>query len=207
MPRIPRHLTHRPEGTYHIVMRGNDRIMIFFDDDDRVRFMESVAQEVVRETIVVHHYVLMGNHVHLIVRLGPHSHLSAPMQRIAQAYAKHHAQRYGRTGHLWEGRFKSFPITTDAYLLACGIYVGLNPVRAGIVESPERYRWSSHAAYVTQAADLLVEHDAVYLGLAQTPALRRDVYQSLTRMWLERGLSPDKARRFFSEVPDTVLPT
>lgn len=206
MPRIPRHLTHRPEGTYHVIMRGNDRMGIFYDDADREGFLGAVAREIVLGTIVLHHYVLMGNHVHLVVRLRPDTVISDPLQRIKQTYAKHHSKRHGRTGHLWEGRFKSFLIESDAYLLTCGIYVGLNPVRAGIVVEPELYEWSSHRAYTTSVFDPLVTHDLAYLGLANMPALRREIYRVLTLSWRERNSSSLKVKRFFAKNPLTVIP-
>jgi putative transposase len=187
-------------------MRGNDRAKVFHDNDDRSRFLRLVAQEVIQGSLRLHHYVLMDNHVHMIVRLGPDHTLSAPLKRINQAYSEHHARRYGRTGHLWEGRFKSFFIDNDAYLLTCGIYIALNPVRAGMISSPESYTWSSHRAYVTTRRDPLIEHDPAYLGLAISPAARRKAYRALTLSWEERDMTPLDAERFFSNGPADTSP-
>jgi len=206
MPRIPRHLIHRPEGTYHIVMRGNDRIGIFYDDADREKLLEAIAREIAYGSLVLHHYVLMGNHVHLIARLGPDTTLSDPMRRIKQAYAAHHARRHDRTGHLWEGRFKSFLIESDAYLLTCGIYIGLNPIRAGIVAEPEEYKWSSHRAYTTAMSNPFITYDPAYLGLANDPAARREIFRALTLSWRGRDIPRKKVERFFAKGPLNVLP-
>ena len=206
MPRIPRYLQHRPEGTFHIVIRGNSRNAVFHHPDDFRVYLDLLRAEVCRGSFLLHHYALMSNHVHTIVTLAPEHTLSMPMKRIHLGYSRHHAETYGRSGHLWEERFSSFLIDTDSYLLTCGIYVALNPFRAGICTDPIDYPWSSHKAYVTAEHLDIITHDPAYLGLAPQPRSRRSLYRNLTQMWASQRPDARRIKRFFASSPTSLFP-
>lgn len=144
MPRQPR--LHFPGAVYHVIHRGNDRREIFFDNEDRHRFLLLCQEGCVRFHWRVHAYCLMENHCHLAVQVGTVP-LSNIMQNISFRYTQYINKRYQRIGHLFHGRYKSILVDKDNYLLELIRYIHLNPVRAGIVERPEHYLWSSHREY------------------------------------------------------------
>lgn len=145
MARRPR--IHAPGAFYHVILRGNAGADIFHSNDDRRRFEALVAEGVQRFEHVIHAYCWMTNHVHLAVQVG-----TIPLSRIIQNLAFRHARwvnkRQERSGHLFEGRYKAILVDADRYLLALVRYIHLNPVRAGLVQTPEKYPWSSHRAYL-----------------------------------------------------------
>jgi putative transposase len=132
---------------YHLASRGNERRPIYRDQADRVRFLSILADVVERFHVILHAYVLMDNHYHLLVET-----LEANLARAMQALNGNHAQQFNRlhrrVGHLFQGRYKAILVDHDAYLLELSRYIHLNPVRAGIVERAEHYQWSSTQAYV-----------------------------------------------------------
>jgi len=132
---------------YHITSRGNERKEIFFDDADRDRFLEILKDYHDRHGILIHCYVLMDNHYHLILET-PRANLLKVMHGINGRYTGYFNHRYKRPGPLFQGRYKGVLVEKDAYLLALSRYVHLNPVRAKVVEKPEQYRWSSYLGYV-----------------------------------------------------------
>jgi len=114
--------------------------------------------------------------------------LSEIMRGINLVYARHYNRKYGHTGHFWQDRYKSIIISKDNYLLACGSYVELNPVRARIVEDPKDYRWSSYRAYAYGKRDVLLDKDPVYLQLSEEEGERRKKYREFVRgMLKEKG--------------------
>ena len=134
-----------PGEFFHVLARGNDRGTIFADDADREPFLGLVAETVERYFVTCHAYCLMGNHYHLILQPS-RSNLSAAMRFLNGEYAQRYNRRHGRTGHLFEGRFKNLLIDRDAYLKELSRYIVLNPVRASLVRAPEEWRWSSYRA-------------------------------------------------------------
>lgn len=141
---------------YHILSRGNERRDIFFDDDDRRRFLDSIGDMAQRFEIEVFAYVLMDNHYHLLLRTA-RANLSRAMQWLGVTYANRFNARHSRSGHLFQGRFKSMLVQNDAYLLQLSYYIHRNPLRAKMVERLADYRWSSYRgyAYGQQAAEWL----------------------------------------------------
>lgn len=131
---------------YHVLSRGNERRDIFYDDGDYLRFLETLDRMVARFTIEVHAYVLMRNHYHLLVRT-IEANLSQAIQWLGVSYSVWFNRRHRRTGHLFQGRFKSFLIENERYLVAMGLYIHGNPVRAGVVDRLSGYPWSSYHAY------------------------------------------------------------
>jgi putative transposase len=132
---------------HHIVQRGHCRKDVFLSDFDCVDYLATLAECREALQLKVFAYCLMSNHVHLIVDPGDDANtISALMKRLAGRHARRLNLRNSWSGSIWESRFKCSPIETDRYLLTCGRYVDLNPVRAGIVSSPEDFPWSSYRA-------------------------------------------------------------
>jgi putative transposase len=132
---------------YHVMSRGNRKADIFEDDVDRRRFVKLVGEAAGRYRLLCHSYCLMANHYHVVIECSD-TNLSAAMNWLNGVFAQYSNRRHGRTGHLLQGRFKSVLIGDDAYLRAANTYVLMNPVRAGIVEDPSEWSWSSYRATV-----------------------------------------------------------
>ena len=168
MPRTARFIV--PDLTVHIVQRGHDKQRCFFDETDYRAYLDYLREFALKASCSVHAYCLMTNHVHLLVT--PHSTNSCAklMKNVGQHHVQRINSRRGRKGTLWEGRFYSCPVMTEAYALACYRYIELNPVRAGMVTHPSEYRWSSYGANaIGQRNEFLVPH-AAYCALARTRA-------------------------------------
>jgi putative transposase len=142
-----------PGALYHVTTRGNERRDIFVDDDDRRKFLGMLADYHDRFGIVVHCYVLMDNHYHLVLET-PQGNLVKVMHGLNSSYTGYFNRKYGRAGHLFQGRYKAIVVQKDAYLLELSRYVHLNPVRAGIVKGPEQYAWSSYLGYIRKSKRL-----------------------------------------------------
>lgn len=179
MPRPPR--ISVPNTTFHVVQRGNNQARTFFEEQDYALYLALLEYACRRYQTQVHAYVLMTNHVHLLVTSSLPEGVSRTMQYVAGRYVAKLNRRLGRTGTLWGGRFRSSPIDTDRYLLACYRYIELNPVRAGIVRSPDAYRWSSYRANATEAATSLISAHPVLFSLGKTPLERALRYRELLR--------------------------
>lgn len=177
MARLPR-LTVA-EIPHHLIQRGNDRQAIFRDDADFGRMRELLAEHAAREKVAIHSYVLMTNHFHLLATPQTATGLPRMMQAVGRRYVQYFNRRYGRTGTLWEGRYRATPIQTERYCLTCMAYIDLNPVRAGMVKRPEDYRWSSHGHYRGLQADKLITVPPVYWQLGNTPFDREARYAEL----------------------------
>lgn len=145
MVRKPR--IHVPNGYYHVIQRGVERRDIFIDGRDYERFLGMLAEAVEQDDCRIHGYCLMPNHVHLVVQAGMEP-ISKAMQRLFFRYAGAFNRRHGRSGHLFQGRYKAVLVASDAYVQELIRYVHLNPVRAGMRRKPERYRYSSHRDYI-----------------------------------------------------------
>ena len=147
MPRLSRIIL--PNQPHHIIQRGHNKQDVFLSEDDYRYYLENLNDWKQRLGCKIYAYCLMTNHGHLIIDPGSKAtSLSLLMKRVAGRQTRYVNRRYRRTGTLWEGRYKSSPIETDAYLLACCRYVELNPVRAHIVRLPEQYQWSSYRSKV-----------------------------------------------------------
>ena len=176
---------------FHVTVRGNDRRIVFEDDSDRRRYLSLLKRVQATVPFMLHHYALMDNHVHLLLEPTGNSELSDIIKRLSQSYSIYHGMRHGKKGHLWQGRYWSEIIDTDEYLLTCGIYIELNPVRAGIVGSANKYAWSSHGFYAGEKDDGLITPSPAYLGLGENNADRRKIYTKLTGMWANIGKVSD----------------
>jgi len=168
-----------PGVAQHVVQRGNDRAPCFFQEADDLRYLQDLHEASVHHGCSLHAYVLMTNHVHLLVAPGSEGGVSRMMQAVGRRYVRYINDSSGRTGTLWEGRYKASLVDSERYVLACYRYIELNPVRAGLVAAPDQYRWSSHAANAQGAYDRLLTPHPVYLGLAPEPAQRLAHYRNL----------------------------
>jgi len=136
-----------PGALYHITSRGNERKQIFLDHGDRTAFLAILADYHYRYDTYIHSFVLMGNHYHLILETA-RGNLLQVMHGINGSYTGYFNRKYSRSGHLFQGRYKAILVDKDAYLLQLTRYVHLNPVKAGIVEEPERFAWSSYPGFI-----------------------------------------------------------
>ena len=177
MPRAPR--LELPGVPLHVVQRGNNRAACFFGEVDRRFYLQCLAKSAARTDCAIHAYVLMTNHVHLLVTPGAPGSVAALLQDIGRRYVRVINTIHGRTGTLWEGRFKSSLVDSERYLLTCHRYIELNPVRAGIAAHPSAYPWSSHAHYAAGRRDDLITEHAAFLALGATPAERRAAFREL----------------------------
>ena len=171
---------------------------LFLDTKDYLFYLSVVKRFFQNTDLKISYYVLMNNHVHLIVRAGSSTPLSLAMQKINQAYSRYWHRRYEFVGHIWQGRFKSFLISDDAYLLTCGIYIELNPVRAGLVMATEDYRWSSYVAHAFGKTDNLLDifYDPAYLALGADSHQREIAFRTFTKMWMNHKKVPGTKHAF-----------
>lgn len=186
MPRRARIIL--PDVPVHVIQRGIDRGACFFSDEDRRFYLDTLGGLARANGVAVHAYVLMANHVHLLVTSSAPKSLSALMKGLGQRYVQHVNRRYHRTGTLWEGRFRSCLVQAEAYFVACQRYVELNPVRAGMVPDPADYPWSSFAANAGAQPDPAITPHPLYLALGQTPETRAKAYQHLFTETLDPAL-------------------
>lgn len=163
MPRRPR--IHLPGVPIHLVQRGHNREACFFTDEDFLAYREWLGEALKKSGCALHAYVLMTNHVHLLLTSPGAAAVSQLVMSLGRRYVQYINKTYRRTGTLWDSRYKSSLVHADDYLLLCQRYIELNPVRAGMTDDPAHYRWSSYRANgLGQADALLTPHD-VFLAL------------------------------------------
>jgi putative transposase len=183
MARLPRlTLANQP---HHVIQRGNNRQPIFADRADYQYLLDLLEESAKKFEVAVHAYVLMSNHLHLLVTPQSEEGLPKMMQAVGRSYVRYFNDAQGRSGTLWEGRYKSTLIQTERYLLACMAYIDLNPVRAGLVVAPQDYSWSSHLHYLGARSDRLITPHSLYWELGNTPFAREAAYAEL----VQRGVS------------------
>lgn len=170
-----------PGVPLHVIQRGNNRSQCFRCTEDYERYLRYLADAALRYGCTVHAYVLMPNHVHLLLTPSAADTTSRVMQQLGRRYVRDFNAAYGRTGTLWEGRFRSSLIDSERYFLVCQRYIEQNPVRAGIVHDPREYPWSSYRHYAAVARDPLVTEHECYLRIADTSEGRSEAYQQLCR--------------------------
>ena len=183
MPRKPRFIL--PGIPQHVIQRGNNRAPCFFTDADYQRYLDDLAAAAVKYQCQIHAYVLMTNHVHLLVTPLVDYGISYMMQALGRRYVRYINKRYQRTGTLWEGRYKSSLIDSDQYLLICMRYIELNPVRARMVEHPGDYPWSSYWANAIEDSNGLIDEHAVFSALASRRSDRKHAYRELFRHYMD----------------------
>ena len=188
MARKPR--VHFIGALYHVMARGNQGQAIFTDDADRRRYLELLQESQRRYNYRVYAYVLMSTHTHHLIQVDQ-TPLSKVMQNILFRYTRYWNAKYKKIGHLFQGRYKAILCDKDNYLLELIRYLHLNPVRSKIVEDPERYPWSSHAAYLAPTRTKWIAADEVLPLFAKTPAQAISAYRHFIRDGLEVGHRAD----------------
>lgn len=177
MPRRPRLVTSGVP--LHIIQRGNNRQRCFLVDADYLVYLAMLYKAARLASCNVHAYVLMSNHIHVLATPGSDSSAAHMMKSVGERYVRYFNKRYERTGTLWDGRYKSCPVHDETYLMVCYRYVELNPVRAGIVENPLDYRWSSYHANAFGSRDDIVVAHALYDALGNDHFEREAAYREL----------------------------
>lgn len=176
---------------WHIIQRGNNRSVCFHAEDDYQFYLHYLKEFADKFGCVVHAYVLMTNHVHLLLTPAREDSTALMMKHLGQRYVQYVNRSYRRTGTLWEGRFRSCLTQSEDYVLACYRYIELNPVRAGMVVKPQDYRWSSyHANGLGRASALVRPHDE-YLRLGGDVAERQQAYRALFRAHVDESLTDE----------------
>jgi putative transposase len=177
MARLPRLVI--PFQAHHVLTRGMDRQAIFRCDDDYHAYLNWLGQAAKHFKVAIHAYVLMGNHLHLLVSPTDSEGLGRMMQWIGRFYVPYFNKKYDRAGTLWQGRFKASVIDSEAYFMACSRYIELNPVRAQLVNEPGAYPWSSYAHHAGLKTDPLITDHPLFWALGNTPFEREAAYQRL----------------------------
>lgn len=188
MARLPR-LTV-PGYPHHIIQRGNNRQAIFASTADYELLLAMLEENAKKHQVAIHGYVLMSNHFHLLATPETAEDIPQLMQAVGRRYVRNFNLRQQRTGTLWEGRYRSTLIQAERHLLACMVYMDLNPVRAEMAMDPGDYPWSSYAHYVGRRSDRLITPHPLYWELGNTPFARDEAYAALVRA----GVSLDQQR-------------
>lgn len=166
---------------HHIILRGNNRQAIFIDTADFQRMLALLQTHAQEQGVQVHAFVLMSNHLHLLLTPLEDKSLPQMMQALGRAYVLYFNKRHSRSGTLWEGRYRSALIQTERYFLACMAYIDLNPVRAGMVAQAADYAWSSHGHYIGSRQEMWLSPHPLYWGMGNTPFAREAAYAGLVQ--------------------------
>ncbi len=178
MARLPRLVI--PGHPQHVIMRGNNRAPIFHTEEDYRFYLEKLKQACDKHHCDVHAYVLMTNHVHLLMTPQSEHAISKALQMLGRYYVQHFNRTYQRTGTLWEGRYKATLIDSERYLLTCYRYIELNPVRAeNMAAHPSEYPWSSYHHNALGQPDELVSFHSEYLRLGSNSEEQQSAYRAL----------------------------
>ena len=183
MPRQPR--IFPPHTPIHIRQRGNNRQAIFHRQRDAATYAKFLQLAACVNGVQINGWVLMTNHVHLLLSASSESAIPRCMKLLGGKYVRYFNDRWQRTGTLFEGRYSSTPICDTDYFLECLRYIELNPVRAGMVSSPDLYRWSSYRAHGIGIENRLLTSHREYQELARTGAERRRVWREYVAEGIE----------------------
>ena len=189
---MPRRQRLCPAGVpQHIVQRGNNRQVCFTSDKDIAAYANWLAEAAGKYDVAIHAWVFMTNHVHLLATPRREGGISAMMQYLGRYYVRNFNLTYQRTGTLWEGRFHSCLVQSEAYLLACQRYIELNPVRAGLVADPADYKWSSYRANGMGIESKLITYHQLYLSLGKSKLERIKNYRDTFASEIDKELLSD----------------
>jgi len=189
-PEIPGH-------PLHVIQRGCLRLACFFGEEDCAAYLGWVGQYAASFGCSVHAYVLMGNHVHLLLTPSREGGVASLMHSLGERYAHYAYDIHHRDGALWEDRYEVVPVHVGRYLLSCMRYIELNPVRARVVARPGQYRWSSFRANALGRDDALLTPHAHYCALGRCAEARQAAYRAL----FQDDASPAPSRRSKVRVP------
>jgi len=183
MPRKPRYC---PAGMpVHIMQRGNNRQACFAKDSDLAAYANWLAEYAFKFQVRIHAWVMMTNHVHLLMTPQTDTGVSMLMQSLGRRYVRFFNYRYHRSGTLFEGRYRSCIIQEEEYFLSCQRYVELNPVRAGMVLDPGDYRWSSYHAHAFGLKPDMWSPHPLYSSLGLSDQERQLAYRELVDQKME----------------------
>lgn len=186
-----RHRVYTPGAPVHVIQRGNNRGPIFSDDDDYETFLEFLRTSAADRGTSVHGFTLMTTHYHLLVTPEHKTALPRTIKHFGGRYVQYYNRRHGRTGTLWDGRYRDPVVADDRYLFSCLRYIEHNPVKARMVSSPEAHRWSSYRFHACgEPSAWLVPHP-LYLALGKTPKERQAAYRALSKMLPDVELGSD----------------
>lgn len=170
-----------PNLPFHVLDRGNNRQVVFREEQDFGYFLKLLKKYKKELKFKLYHFCLMPNHIHLVIEPTVEGSLPKIMMRLTLAYASFFNKKYRGVGHVWQGRYKSSLIDKEDYFIQCGVYIELNPVRAGLVARPEDWRWSSYRFYafgeINPLIEGLIDVDPYYLELGTTPQERQKKYR------------------------------
>ena len=183
MPRKTR--MYLPGVPCHVIQRGNNREACFYSDQDYHFYLECIHDACQRYGTQIHAYVLMTNHVHLLITPDRKDSISRIMQSLGRRYVQYINKQYRRTGTLWESRHKASLVDEDQYLFTCMRYIEMNPVRAKMVDHPSNYRWSSFRCNAEAEDNPLVDHHDVYLAIGPNKTARAEAYHALVLTLLD----------------------
>jgi REP element-mobilizing transposase RayT len=185
---MARPLRIKYEGAfYHITARGNERKKIFFAKSDYAKFKEYVKGAQDRYGYLLHCYVLMSNHYHLILET-PNADLSKIMHSINGSYTGYINRRRRRSGHLFQGRYKSILVDVDSYLLELSRYVHLNPVRAKMVKRAEDYTYSSYRSFISKKKEDIIHRDLILGMISKSGRNSEKIYREFVEKSMEEDL-------------------
>ena len=170
----------------HIVQRGHSRNPVFFEDDDYHAYLGWLLEASERYGCAIHAYVLMTNHIHILATPETKQSLSLMMQYTGRHYVPYVNHRYGTSGSIWEGRYKSSLIHNEQYMLTCMRYIELNPVRANMVDAPSMYRWSSYRANAEGESNHLIKSSCMYMQLGSNRMERAEGYKELFKNYIDQ---------------------
>jgi len=185
MARQPRFFV--PGEVLHVIQRGNNRDSIFVREKDYRFFLKCLLQGSRRYGALIHAYVLMTNHFHLLATPRQKESLPKLLQSVGRRYVQYFNCTYGRSGTLWEGRYRACVVDSEQYFLTCMRYVELNPVRARMARHPGDYAWTSYHANARNARDLMITHHEIYDGLGESKSDRQAAYRELFPDQLAEG--------------------
>ena len=172
----------------HIIQRGNNRTICFGSDDDMAAYAGWLYEGASKYGVDIHGWAFMTNHVHLLATPNESDSISRLMQFLGRQYVRYFNRAYGGTGTLFEGRFKSCPVQSENYLLTCLRYIELNPVRAGMVDDPVEYYWSSYPANAFGKPVKLWSPHPEYLKLGRESSIRQSRYRALFEVAIGREM-------------------
>lgn len=168
-----------PNQPLHIMHRGNNRQALFKSDEDMMRIKEDIALSLLKSQCSLHAYVIMSNHIHLLITPENKAQLAIFMQSLANRYVRYFNAIHQRTGTIWEGRFKSCLVDSEQYLFTLHKYIEMNPVKAGMVGNVADYQWSSYRHNALGQTDPLITEHLLYQALGDDLAQRNECYKAL----------------------------
>ena len=185
MARLPRFFA---EGeAQHVIQRGNNRETTFVNQQDFAFYLDCLVRASTEHGLAIHAYVLMSNHVHLLATPEQEASLPKTLQSVGRRYVQYFNHTHGRTGTLWEGRYRATLVESERYLLTCMRYIELNPVRARMVEHPADYPWSSYRTNAQGEPNPLVTAHELYRRLDRSDEGRLAEYRQLFRAQISKG--------------------